>query len=94
MWKLPIPLIAGLLPLASARHAAFLQSEVPGIEIPPETRALMDSSGDQGARTGIKLTIELISRIQPSVQGIYLMPAFQRYDYAAEIINSIENKSS
>lgn len=92
--KLPIPLIAGLLPLASARHAAFLQSEVPGIEIPPETRALMDSSGDQGARTGIKLTIELISRIQPSVQGIYLMPAFQRYDYAAEIISSIENKSS
>ncbi len=32
--KLPVPLIAGLLPLASARHAAFLQQEVPGIDIP------------------------------------------------------------
>jgi homocysteine S-methyltransferase len=87
--KLPVPLIAGLLPLASARHAAFLQSEVPGIEIPAETRALMDSSGDQGARTGIKLTVDLVAQIKPHVQGIYLMPAFQRFDYAAEIISNI-----
>ncbi len=87
--KLPIPLIAGLLPLASARHAAFLQSEVPGIEIPIETRELMDKSGDQGARTGIQLTIDLVRQIKPHVQGIYLMPAFQRYDYAAEIISSV-----
>lgn len=83
---LNIPLIVGLLPLASARHAAFLQSEVPGIEIPPSTRDLMNKSGDQGARVGINLTIDLIQQIKPLVQGIYLMPAFQRYDYAAEII--------
>lgn len=89
--KLPIPLIVGLLPLASSRHAAFLQSEVPGIEIPPETRALMEASGDQGARTGIRLTIDLVSRIKPLVQGVYLMPAFQRYDYAAEIIDGTLN---
>ncbi len=89
--KLPIPLIAGLLPLASARHAAFLQAEVPGIEIPLEIRKLMDTSGEQGARTGIRLTIDLINQIKPQVQGIYLMPAFQRYDYAAEIIEGTTN---
>lgn len=87
---LPVPLIAGLLPLASARHAAFLQSEVPGIEIPPETRELMENSGDQGARMGIQLTIDLIRQIKTLVQGIYLMPAFQRYDYAAEIISNVD----
>ena len=86
---LPVPLIAGLLPLASARHAAFLQSEVPGIEIPAETRALMETSGDKGARTGISLTVDLVGQIKPHVQGIYLMPAFQRFDYTAEIISSI-----
>ena len=84
--KLPVPLIVGLLPLASARHAAFLQAEVPGIEIPQSIRDLMAASGDQGAQTGIRLTIELIQNIKSMVQGIYLMPAFQRYDYAAEII--------
>jgi homocysteine S-methyltransferase len=89
--KLPIPLIAGLLPLVSARHAAFLQAEVPGIEIPLEIRKLMDTSGEQGARTGIRLTIDLINQIKPQVQGIYLMPAFQRYDYAAEIIEGTTN---
>ncbi len=49
----------------------------------------MDKSGDQGARTGIQLSIDLVRQIKPHVQGIYLMPAFQRYDYAAEIISSV-----
>jgi homocysteine S-methyltransferase len=62
---------------------------VPGIEIPAETRVLMDASGDQGARTGINLTVDLVAQIKPHVQGVYLMPAFQRFDYAAEIISSI-----
>ena len=84
--KLPVPLIVGLLPLTSARHAAFLQAEVPGIEIPQATRDLMATSGDQGTQTGIRLTLDLIQKIKPIVQGIYLMPAFQRYDHAAEII--------
>ncbi|MCX6055894.1 MAG: bifunctional homocysteine S-methyltransferase/methylenetetrahydrofolate reductase [Chloroflexi bacterium] len=87
---LPIPLIAGLLPLASSRHAAFLQQEVPGIDIPENIRKQMDSSGDQGARTGIKLTIELVGQIRPQIQGVYLMPAFGRYDYTSEIIESIK----
>ena len=84
--KLDIPLIVGVLPLASARHAAFLQAEVPGIEIPTEIRQLMEKSGDQGARVGVRLAIDLIRQIKPLAQGVYLMPAFQRYDYAAEII--------
>jgi homocysteine S-methyltransferase len=48
--KLPVPLIAGLLPLASARHAAFLQQEVPGIDIPDDVHKQMAESGDQGAK--------------------------------------------
>ena len=88
--KLPIPLIVGLLPLASARHAAFLQQEVPGIDIPEGVRKQMEASGDQGAHTGVKLTIELVKQIKPRVQGVYLMPAFGRYDYASEIIEQIK----
>jgi homocysteine S-methyltransferase len=90
--ELKVPLIVGLLPLASARHAAFLQQEVPGIEIPAETHRQMAQSGKEGARTGIQLTIELIERIKSSVQGVYLMPAFSRYDHAAEIIEKIRKE--
>ena len=86
--RLPVPLIAGLLPLASARHAAFLQQEVPGIEIPAFMRERMDTAGENAAQAGVELTIELIRRIKPKVQGIYLMPAFGRYDRAAQIIEA------
>jgi homocysteine S-methyltransferase len=90
---LTVPLIAGLLPLASARHAAFLQQEVPGIDIPAEVRATMAANPEQGARTGIELTVKLVSEIMGNVQGVYLMPAFGRYDHAAEIIELIRAKS-
>jgi len=88
--KLPIPLIVGLLPLASARHAAFLQQEVPGIVIPEEIHEQMRSSGDKGAKTGVSLTVQLVEQIKPFAQGVYLMPAFSRYDHAAEIIEKIK----
>ncbi len=88
--SLPIPLIVGLLPLASDRHAAFLQQEVPGIEIPLEVHEQMRVSGDGGAATGIELTVKLVSEIAPYTQGIYLMPAFSRYDHAAAIIERIQ----
>jgi len=88
--KLSTPLIVGLLPLASARHAAFLQQEVPGIEIPEDIHEQMRSCGDQGAKTGVSLTVRLVEQIKPFVQGIYLMPAFSRYDHAAEIIEKIK----
>ena len=89
--KLPVPLIVGLLPLASARHAAFLQQEVPGIEIPIEVHEKMRQSGDHAAATGNQLTVELIEEIKPLVQGIYLMPAFNRYDHAAAIIEKVKS---
>jgi homocysteine S-methyltransferase len=91
--KLPIPLIAGLLPLASARHAAFLQQEVPGIDIPEEVHQQMAESGSQGAKSGIRLTVELVEQIKTKVQGVYLMPAFSRFDHAAEIIEQIRGNS-
>lgn len=90
---LSVPLIAGLLPLASARHAAFLQQEVPGIDIPEEVRRQMEESGTQGAAAGIRLVAELVDQIRGTVQGVYLMPAFHRYDHAAEIIEKIRQKS-
>jgi homocysteine S-methyltransferase len=86
--EFPIPVIVGILPLASARHAAFLQQEVPGINIPANIHEQMRKAGDNGARTGINLAVELIKDLKGKAQGIYLMPAFNRFDYAAEIIES------
>ena len=83
------PILVGLLPLVSARHAAFLQHEVPGIDIPEAIHARMAEAGEQGAAQGVKIAIELIEQLKDFAQGIYIMPAFNRFDYAAEIIEHI-----
>jgi homocysteine S-methyltransferase len=87
---LPVPLLIGILPLVSAQHAAFLHHEVPGINIPEGIRTRLERSGENGARTGIEIAIELIQQIKPVVQGVYLMPAFNRFDYIAEIIEAVK----
>ncbi len=89
---LPIPMLVGILPLASSRHANFLHQEVPGITIPEEIRNRMEQAGENGAREGVHIAIELAEQIHTFAQGIYIMPAFNRFDYAAEIIEAVRSK--
>ncbi len=84
------PILVGILPLFGARHATFLHNEVPGISIPDEMRKRIEAAGDDGPREGVRIAVELIEEIRPWAQGIYLMPAFNRYDLAAEIIEAIK----
>ena len=49
---LEVPIFAGLLPLVSDRHAAFLHNEVPGIDIPETVRAAMAAAGDDPRARG------------------------------------------
>lgn len=81
-----VPLLVGVLPLYSVRHAAFLHNEVPGISIPEVYRQRMENAGEKSAWEGVRIALELIEQIKPWSNGIYLMPQFNRYDLAAEII--------
>jgi len=89
--SLHVPILAGILPLASERHARFLHNEVPGIIIPQQIQSRMDQAVGQGAQEGIRIASELISEIKSFAQGIYFMPQFNRYDVVAEII--LKNKN-
>ena len=90
--KLNRPVLAGILPLVSAKHASFLHHEVPGIFIPEDARARIESGGDaeRGAKVGVELAVELIQNIRSWADGIYIMPQFHRYDMAAEIIEAVK----
>jgi homocysteine S-methyltransferase len=87
--QLEIPLLVGILPLYGARHAAFLHNEVPGIVIPEATRERIEAAGEKAPAEGVKIAAELIEQIKTWGQGVYIMPAFGRYDLAAEIIENI-----
>lgn len=78
------PLVVGLLPLYTPRHAEFLHNEVPGIIIPEKLRQRMHSA-DNGEAEGIKIAQELLLDIRSLAQGAYLMPPFGRYYLAAEV---------
>lgn len=87
--KLEIPVLVGILPLYGARHAAFLHNEVPGIVIPDETRSRIESAGENSPKEGVIIAAELVEQIRTWSQGIYIMPAFGRYDLAAEIVDAV-----
>jgi homocysteine S-methyltransferase len=84
------PVLVGILPLVSARHASFLNNEVPGVSIPEETRRRMELAGEEGAKAGVELAVTLIEAVKPWAQGVYLMPQFSRYDLIAEIIEAVQ----
>lgn len=85
---LPIPIIAGILPLASVRHAEFMRNEVPGIVISDGIVSRLRQAGAKARSEGALMASELVSSIREFTQGIYIIPAFGRYDTAATIIES------
>ena len=83
------PVLVGILPLVSAKHANFLNHEVPGISIPEEAIARMEAAGEDAAKVGVELAVELIEKVKPWAQGIYIMPQFHRFDLVAEIVERV-----
>lgn len=81
-----IPLLVGLLPLVSARHAEWLHNEVPGIDVPEEVRDALRTAGDKAEDVGLSIATDLSAQIAQTAAGIYLMPPFGRYDLAADVI--------
>ena len=55
-----IPVLLGLLPLQSHRHAEFLHNEVPGINIPDYARAAMREAGEKGIEVGVEMCRKLL----------------------------------
>jgi methionine synthase / methylenetetrahydrofolate reductase(NADPH) len=91
---LPKPVLLGVLPLHTARHAEFLHNEVPGITIPDEVRAAMHAAGERGAEIGLEMASSLLEEMAALVQGTYIMPSFGRYELAAELVRRVRAQAS
>lgn len=84
----PVPVLIGVLPLQSHRHASFLHNEVPGITLSEEALERMRKAGANGRQEGVKMAQELLLELKelPHVQGVYLMPSFGRYELACQVL--------
>ncbi len=83
-----LPIIVGIQPMFNSRNAEFLHNEVPGIDIPEHYRTRMRQAQNPQAE-GVAIAKELVSEIRDVVEGVYVIPAFGRYDLAAEILEAI-----
>jgi len=85
---LGLPVMVGILPLASHRNAEFLHNEVPGMTIPAEYRERMAKvpQGPAARAEGIKIAQEALAAVKHRVQGVYVMPPFNRVDAALAVL--------
>ncbi|HEY9679742.1 MAG TPA: bifunctional homocysteine S-methyltransferase/methylenetetrahydrofolate reductase [Drouetiella sp.] len=90
---LPIPMLVGIMPLHSFKHAEYLHNEVPGISIPQKVRDAMEKAGDDGSQVGLELAEELLEELRPLCQGAYLVPSFGRYEEMATLVRRLKAKS-
>ena len=86
----PIPVVVGVLPLHSSRHAEFLHNEVPGITVPDAVRLRMKEAGDRGLRAGIETAQALVCQLRGRYAGAYLMPSFGRFEVVAEVLDALQ----
>ena len=89
--KLEVPILVGILPLVTDRHARFLHNEVPGITIPQAIQDRIAGAGEDMAAEGEKIAVELIEELKQDFQGVYFMPAFNRFDMVAGIIERVKD---
>jgi homocysteine S-methyltransferase len=89
---LDLPILVGVLPLYGVRHATFLNNEVPGIIIPESLLKRMEQAGEAGPQEGVRIAGELLDELMtiPAIRGAYLMPQFNRYDLAAEVVDHVK----
>lgn len=70
-------ILAGLIPLKSARAAHFMAKEVPGVVIPPELVKRMDEAGDKEGQQeeGVAIALEIINKLKatPGLNGMHIM---------------------
>jgi methylenetetrahydrofolate reductase (NADPH) len=68
-------ILAGVLPVRSAKALSYMKDEVPGMRVPDELLARIANAEDE-KEEGINLCVELIKQIRDieGVAGIHIMP--------------------
>jgi len=90
--KLPVYIIAGLIPLRSVRMAHFLNEKVPGIRVPTAMIERLDRATDP-IECGLAIAAEIVEALRQLCQGIHLMIVGKEKDFAILERLSPKNKA-
>jgi 5,10-methylenetetrahydrofolate reductase len=86
-----IPVIAGILPLESVRHAEFMANEVPGVRVPDAVveRMRQAEAAGRAADEGLAIAREIAAEVRPLVQGVQISTAPKAVDMALAVIDAV-----
>lgn len=80
-----IPVIMGLLPLRTPRHADFLHTRVAGIAVPDVLRRRMHEAADPVAEGALNAR-DMVAAARQRFSGVCIMPPFNHYDVLFDIL--------
>ena len=81
-----VPVLVGIMPLQSSKHAEFIHNELAGVTVPDDVRERMRDAGENGKAEGIAQARELLEACRPMVSGTYLVPSFGRVEVVGELV--------
>ncbi|EKP95487.1 methylenetetrahydrofolate reductase [Thermaerobacter subterraneus] len=85
----PVPLVMGVMPLHSGRHAHYLHHQVPGISIPARIREALDRAGERGLEVGLQLAEEVVEAARPYIAGVYVVISYGKAEPVAEFVRRL-----
>ena len=85
-----VPVMLGLLPLRSYKHAEFLHNEIPGMVIPDWIREKLRTAGEKAGSVGVEIAINFLKEAKSAVAGVYMMPPFKKYDMIPKILEGAD----
>lgn len=70
-----VAIVAGIIPLKSERTAPWLHANLPGVMVPPDMVAAMQSAGAAGnaVEEGVALAANVIAELKAWCQGVHIM---------------------
>lgn len=86
--KINTKILCGIMPLVSFRNAMFVNNEISGIQVPDEIimRYNENMSREEGEQAGIKIALEIITKLQDIADGYYFIVPFNRASMICKII--------
>ncbi|PZR70382.1 MAG: bifunctional homocysteine S-methyltransferase/methylenetetrahydrofolate reductase [Candidatus Dormiibacter spiritus] len=92
--EVEVPLLIGAMPLRSAKQAAYLQNEVPGIVVPETVAKRLEAAGEEAPQIGVEMAIAFFEELAGVAAGAYVIPSGGRYDLAAQVVEGIKSHRS
>ncbi len=82
-------ILAGVFPVVSHRNALFLNNEIAGMHVCDEIIALYEGlERDAAEDLAVRISTEIIRKIEPYCDGLYLMTPFKRVGLMKRIIEA------